>query len=986
MNPIEEFKRYFDDHVIKHEGVSVLDGAPGRGSGRYPLGSGANPNQHIDQTFLSRVKEMRSKGMSDPEIAKAMGIYGESKYGKDPQPSSGRLRTQIALAVAQDRLAKIDKAVELSQKGYNPTQIARMMGYNNESSVRNLLKDDKKNRTEKSMVTANLLKDIVDNYTTKDQPGMIDVGAKVETQLGCSKERLNEALYILELQGYKIFKGGLKQHPGKNDKQTNMKVLCSPNAQHKDIYDYRNVHSVLEYDKMISQDPETGKDVVIPSFKYPESLDSNRIFVRYKEDGGLQRDGTVEIRRGVPDLSLGDSHYSQVRILVDGTHYIKGVAVYGDDKDFPPGKDIIFNSNKPAGTPLKTFDGKKQVLKNIVDDPDNPFGSYIKAGDGEHGERGGQSYYIDPVDGKKKLSLINKRSDEGDWGEWGKDIPTQFLAKQPKELIKKQIGISIEDKRNELNDILALNNPTVKKKLLQEYANKCDGAAVDLKAAALPREKYQVILPLTTIKDDECFAPNYHDGEKVALIRYPHQGIHEIPILTVNNRNKEGRNKISANAKDAIGITQKTAEILSGADFDGDTVMVIPIGKDIKISSKPPLRQMEGFDNKDKYQYHDVKIDSNGEKHYYRYGVEFKPMSHHNTQIQMGIVSNLITDMTLLGASDDHIARATKHSMVVIDAEKHGLDWQASYKDNGIEELKKLYQKKADGKYGGAATLISRAKGEERVDKRQGSPRVNLPDKEWYDPSRPEGALIYKTADDSKLYYPKVNKKTGETTWHKHTTETTRMANTDDAKTLISQADTQVERLYADYANELKSLANTARVEMSRAGRIKLSPSAAKTYAPEVERLQSALKQADLNKPRERQALREANAITEEKRKLWKQAGKSSKEIEEDLSKEHQRALTAARAKYGSKRVSIVVSDKEWEAIQAGAISENRLMDILNNSDMDVIRKMATPKGNLRELPPYKQQLIRIRASRGYTNDEIAKSLGISASTVSKYL
>ena len=76
--------------------------------------------------------------------------------------------------------------------------------------------------------------------------------------------------------------------------------------------------------------------------------------IRYKEDGGIDRDGTVELRRNVPDLSLGESKYSQVRIMVDGKKYIKGMAVYKDDKDFPPGVDVIFNTNKSKSCLLYT--------------------------------------------------------------------------------------------------------------------------------------------------------------------------------------------------------------------------------------------------------------------------------------------------------------------------------------------------------------------------------------------------------------------------------------------------------------------------------------------------------------------------------------------------------------------------------------------------------------------------------------------------------
>ena len=52
----------------------------------------------------------------------------------------------------------------------------------------------------------------------------------------------------------------------------------------------------------------------------------------------------IYVRPGVKDLRIGDKRYGQVRIMVDGTHYLKGMAVYKDD--LPPGKDIVFNTNK----------------------------------------------------------------------------------------------------------------------------------------------------------------------------------------------------------------------------------------------------------------------------------------------------------------------------------------------------------------------------------------------------------------------------------------------------------------------------------------------------------------------------------------------------------------------------------------------------------------------------------------------------------------
>ena len=579
------------------------------------------------------------------------------------------------------------------------------------------------------------------------------------------------------------------------------------------------------------------------------------------------------------------------------------------------------------------------VLKKIKDDPDNPFGSLIK-------EHGGQSYYIDK-DGNEKLSLINKRAEEGDWGEWSDHLPSQFLSKQSMTLINKQLGLATADKVAEYDEICALTNPTVKKTLLKSFADDCDSAAVHLQAAALPRQKYQVILPLTTIKDTEVYAPNYKNGEQVALIRYPHGGTFEIPVLTVNNKQPEGKKVLGNTPKDAIGINSKVAERLSGADFDGDTVMVIPTGGKIKITSTHPLKGLEGFDPKEKY-----GPDSTTQP--------YKRMK--NTQTEMGKVSNLITDMTLKGATEDELARAVRHSMVVIDAEKHNLDYKRSEQDNGIASLKKKYQGRVeDGKYKeSAATLISRAKSEVSVPKRKGSPTINE-----------DGSLSYKTADD--LTY--VDKKTGKT--KTRTQASTQMAEAKDARTLSSG--TPQEEAYASYANKMKSLANQARKEMVSTGKIPYSASAKAAYQNEVDSLNAKLNVALKNAPRERQAQVIANATVTAK----KQANPDMTNAE--IKKANQQALTAARKQVGAERKPVVITDREWEAIQAGAISESKLTQILNNADIDSLRQRATPRATT-TLSTAKQNKIASMSASGYSTSEIAEALGISTSTVSKYL
>lgn len=917
MNPVAEEM----NDVLMHYGIK-------RRSGRYPWGSGEDPYQH-DRDFLGRIEELKKSGWSEtPEnIREEFGL------------TTTQYRAQKALAKDERRALNVATAKSLKEDGLGETEIGRRMGVN-ESTVRSWLNAESEARMNQAKKTADFIKEQI------AKKGTIDVGTGVERELGISKEKMNQALALLEAEGYLVQSGRVEQATNKGQ-WTTIKAISAPGTDPKDFYKFTkgeaNIASLNEY---VSHDGGETFD----KFVYPKSMDSNRLMIRYKEDGGIDKDGIVEIRRGVADLSLGNSHYAQVRILVDGNKYIKGMAVYSDD--MPDGVDVVFNTNKSKSIP------KMEVLKNIKDDPDNPFGSLIKAG--------GQSYYIDK-DGNRQLSLINKRADEGDWTDWKDALPSQFLSKQPLQLAKKQLGLAAADKMDEYNEIYSLTNPTVKKYLLNKFADECDSAAVHLQAAALPGQKYHVIIPVNSLKDTEVYAPNYENGTKLALVRYPHGGTFEIPILTVNNKNPAARKLLGSDVSDAIGITAKVAERLSGADFDGDTVMCIPThdkGGKVKIQSTPPLKGLEGFDPKTAYGPDTYK------------GRAIKTMK--NTGTQMGIISNLITDMTLQGADDDELARAVRHSMVVIDAEKHKLDYKKSEIDNGISALKKKYQT------GGASTLLSRSKGQTSVLKRQGSPLVNMKGKEWYDPNKPEGSLIYKTADDASYSVRKVNKKTGEveTVTKYRMQKSTKMAETDDAYSLVSKANTPMERAYADYANKMKSLANQARKEMMNTGKIAYSSTAKATYQQEVSSLMSKLNTALLNAPRERQAQLKANAEINAK-KLNNPNMKAG-----DIKKASQQALTKYRNQVGSvarSKRSIKITDKEWEAIQAGAISENYLKKILNNTDIETLRERATPRATT-TLSQTKINRIKSLSASNYTLSEIAQKLGISTTTVSNYL
>ena len=287
-----------------------------RRSGRYPWGSGKDPYQHCTD-FLSRIKYLSDNGVSDEDIAKSMGLTKQqfeieksfaivndmTKAGKSEKEiaealgsTTTKVRLQKSIKKDSHRAMEVEIAKDLRDKGYSLNEIAKKMGYKNDSSVRSLLNAESESRMKQAEKTADFLRKQI------KEKGMIDVGTGVERELGISREKLSQALYMLEMEGYHVYGGGVSQvnNPGK---QTNLKVLAAPDKQHKDIYDYRNIHSISEYHS--SDDGQTFE-----TFKYPASMDSKRLAIRYAEDGGTERDGLVEIRRGVADLDLGGSNYA----------------------------------------------------------------------------------------------------------------------------------------------------------------------------------------------------------------------------------------------------------------------------------------------------------------------------------------------------------------------------------------------------------------------------------------------------------------------------------------------------------------------------------------------------------------------------------------------------------------------------------------------------------------------------------------------------
>ena len=915
MNPIEKnLRSYFgitsESNILEHYGTK-------RHSGRYPWGSGDNPYQHSGD-FLSRVEELKKKGLSEKEILETINdsLPDEYKMGLT------EFRTARQKAGHDRKALEYDQIRALKDDGLGWKEIGDKLGMS-ESSVRSKYNNaigEKASQAEKIAAT---LKEEV------DKKGMIDISEGANQVLGVSESKLDEAAYILEAEyGYQRYGVGIRQ-PTNVRQQTNITVLAKPEFDQKYAYQHQD-----QIDSLGDYHSDDGGET-FTKLQRPSSLDSSRVAIRYGDEGGLDKDGVMEIRRGVPDLDLGKSHYAQVRILVDGDHYLKGMAVYSDD--LPDGVDVMFNTNKPSGTP------KMKVLKEAKADPDNPFGAAIKAN--------GQSMYIGE-DGKEHLSPINKLKEEGDWDTMSRNVSSQFLSKQPKKLIENQLNLTVADYKAQYDEIMRYDNPTVKKKLLNDFADTVEGTSMTLKASAFPGQSTKVILPINKIKETEAYCPTYENGTRLALIRYPHAGTFEIPIVTVNNKNVSGKRNLGA-IQDAIGINAKVAERLSGADFDGDTVMAIPVTDKVNIKSTRALKALEGFDPKTAYAVPEGNPNN------------VRLMKKEEKQREMGVISNLITDMTLRGADEDELARAVKHSMVVIDAEKHKLDYKRSERENGIPELKQKWQIRVDEEgathYGGASTLLSRRKQTVRVPERRGSVRV---DKET-------GEYIYKESGRT-FTDPKTGKE------RKAEDTVSLISETKDARTLSSG--TIQENLYADFSNKLKAMANQARKEAVNMKCIQRNPEAAKTYAPEVASLKEKYNNMVANKPKERKAMLIANANI--KAKIQEQGLDPTidkKEIKKISSVEMQRARDSVGA--SGRKSKITFTDREWEAVQAGAISDNMLTKFLNSSDSDEIVKRAMPK-NVAVMTSAKMSKANAMLRSGYSYAEIAKACGVPESTV----
>lgn len=889
-----------------------------RHSGRYPWGSGKNPQR--SRTWLSQYNELKKKGMSDKEVAAALGFTGKGAVSQ--------MKSKRAAVMEIEDQQRYQYVMKLREKGMGYTAIARRMGLPDsaESTIRSIIARGERAKEGSIRNVADTLKDQV------KKKGPIDVGANTNIFLNVTENRLKDAVaYLKESEGYYVIYPQIKQLT--TGYMTTGKYLIPPNIDKREAYRMIKEGKGAAVDGVYFE--ENGKKPVV-TLKKPVSLDRNRIMVRYAEDGGVDKDGTIELRRGAADLDMGNSKYAQVRVLVGKNRYMKGMAFYNDN--MPDGVDVIYNTNKPKGTSDEKVFKETKDVPSSVEDPSRIFGAAISR----------QNTYTDS-NGKEQTGVLNIVREEGEWNTWSKNLASQFLSKQPVALAKRQLNADAIIREDEFNDINSLTNPVLKKHLLKEFADECDAAAVHLKAAAMPRQSTKVILPVPSLKDNEIYAPSYKNGEEVALVRYPHGGIFEIPVLKVNNANREGRDLLTTKAGDAVGINPTVAKQLSGADFDGDTVIIIPT-KNQKINSKKPLEALKDFDPAESYP------PSERSKPW--------PKGSSKEQNEMGQISNLITDMTLQGAPDEDIVRAVRHSMVVIDVGKHHYDYKSSYEENGIAALKKKYQPPTNGKKqaGGASTLISKAKSVEYVPLRSPNAPYAI------DPNT--GEKVFKVRPDSYRFYERNG------VVKERQTRSTKMYETEDAHKLSSG--TPMEEVYADYANRLKALGNKARKASVEVEDMVYSPLANKTYAREVASLEQKYLEARKNAPRERHASMLANA------RLREQQQSNPDLTPKEIGKLKDALLKEARESLGVKKNKLEITNKEWEAIQAGAIRKTKLEQILFKADDDQIKQLAMPKYKNGISPAKLSAAKAMLKNVNYTLNDVAEALGISVSTLEK--
>ncbi len=963
---------------LAHTGTPQMYDFDPHGSGRYRQGSGEEPYQHKFNWLYEFDKAKKDHpNMSEAEVCDKIFNMSTTEARARKQWMEEDLKSYLSHRVYSMRYDSE------GNKKMSTTAIAEkltVMGYDmSEANVRKYLKAHEDAKYGQIKDTAESLKETLKVYreNANGDRQYLDIGEGIANRLRISQTAFDAAVQRLKDEGYIINNIQVNQINSQiKGQKTTMRLLGEPGiTDHELALDaYSDLGKIHYINEVYNVDAQTMG--ALATKPVPVSLD--RIKINYADNNAdvpQPKDGVIELRPGVADLDLGNGKkYAQVRINVDDKYYLKGMAIY--NYDMPEGVDIIFNTNKSEGAPpSKVFKPLKRTrtLEDGSPDPNspidwnNPFGATIKPFD-----KGGQHQYTDE-NGKLKWSAINIVNEEGSWNEWKKGLPSQLLTKQPDNLARTQLDIAYHKKLEEYEKIQNIGIPAIKEKFLKDFADSCEQDAVDLKGWAMIGQSTKVLLPGTTLAPNECYCPDYPEvieegpnkGQrfKVVCIRYPHNGPEEIVELYVNNHNKECKKIYGPTPKDLIAIPPSQLPKLGGADCDGDNVTVIPNNNNA-IVVKDLLKGMEGYDAK-------IEYATDGSK---------ETMSKRSMGIEMGKSTNLIMDMrSLYNPTTDELVRAFKYNQVVVDAHKHKLDWKQAAKDLKIAELRKKYQGNSQG---GAYSLMSRASGPEYVDERKLGYTIN----------KETGDKEYIPTNKTKL--KKITNPDGTNTWvqtdEKVKTKTDRMYTVDNAYDLIKDRDlppTTIERIYADYANNMKDLARKCRLESLEVKKQEEKPTARakQIYAEERTSIDEKLFKRDEYAPQDRAALRAATIY-------MKQVKEENPYMDTDeYKRKSAQAMTSARARCfkGGKKEKITITDKEWEAIENNAIDKSKLNKILLYADDDSIkgRVMNSNKSDSRtKLSPAEIATLKAYVRGGnVTWATIAKEFGISVATAKRY-
>ena len=193
---LDEMRAVLEGDELYHYGTKFH-------SGRYPYGSGDDPYQH-DGDFLTRVERLKKDGWKETaeNVEKEFGMKLEDYRNEKAWANYTRREQQVARAKA------------LKEKGLGDTAIGKEMGIP-ESTVRSLLNPKSEAKMQAAKQTADFLKEQIAAKewidVGKDAERYINVGDGAENKMGISRTKLDQALYALESEGYKVYQNRVEQ-------------------------------------------------------------------------------------------------------------------------------------------------------------------------------------------------------------------------------------------------------------------------------------------------------------------------------------------------------------------------------------------------------------------------------------------------------------------------------------------------------------------------------------------------------------------------------------------------------------------------------------------------------------------------------------------------------------------------------------------------------------------------------------------------------